>query len=306
LGDGTMKTKIFLLAILLFSEKLIAQSTTIEPAVFRLSTVTTNYCPASDKGKIYYNTIYNKTMYCAGTNTANFSEDYWQGNSDIYYLGKISLSLTPPTYELEVIAARATNLIVDGNIGFNTTTPTEKLELIDKEILIKSTADNKHWSLGYIDTGDRFEVREKGFAASMFATNGGNIGIGNLPYSDKLLVQGDVSYNGNLTVEGQGLLQNTSATQLRMFITTVDISSNSNLVAPNSCQAIGFSLGNNIFTTPPAVSIGQKTIGNSNDEKIIMTIEGVTSLGGKVRFCNNTATNINISSHSYSLVAIGQ
>jgi hypothetical protein len=303
-----MKTILCLAISLIFSAEIMAQSSLIQPDVFRLATVDSYNCPIEDLGKIFYNTFDNRLTYCAGIQITSATFQRWQGTSDIYYTGKVGLSNGLPSYDLDVNGKfRSNTLLINGKLGIKTDTPSEKVELKDSEIAMRSVADSKLWKFSYGEAGNVFQVTESGFSPRVSVANGGNIGIGTSANTNKLNVSGTVSYAGNVLVGGQGLMQNTSATQLKMYIGSFDISSGANPVGSNSCQTIGFNFNiSGIFTAPPSIALGQKTAGNTFDEKLIMSVESVTIGGGTVRFCNNTASTLTISSHSYSFVAIGQ
>lgn len=302
-----MKTKIIILALVLISESLLAQFTIIQPEVFRLATIANAPCPASDKGKIFFHTNHNLPYLCHGNQVVNkMGVDYWEGAPDIYYLGKIGISIIP-TYDLDVNGSTRINaIIVNGNVGVNTLTPTEKLELVNRDIYIKSSADETSWRIFNNDAGNRLEWRDLGLYV-MQINYGGNIVIGT-PNSitDKLKVDGDVAYAGSLSVEGKGTLANTDEKQLVMQLITSNTTSGSYTISNNTCGVVGFNFGSNQYTNPPVVILGQNISLTEHGPNLVKSIDSVTTLGGSIRVCNNTGGLITFFNQTYSLIAIGE
>jgi hypothetical protein len=311
-----MKKILFTAIILIFSERLLAQSSIVQPEVFRLATVATENCPVSDKGKIAFLTNLNTVGFCKGILSSGYLNEYWAGATiDTYYMGKVGINNNNPTYELELglgTNTRIQNLIVNGNVGMNTLTPTEKLELKDRPILISSTADAKIWAIKYTDNSNRFDIIDNNVSpTSLTVNNGGNIsiglGAGTLNLTNKLTVSGSVSYAGNLTVAGNGIISNTNAAQLKMFTTSFTTSSAGFVISANSCSTTGFGFPNGMFSSPPAVVLGQKISGGTADNGVVILIEsGVTQTGGLVKFCNNTNATIGVTNYTYSIIAMGE
>ncbi|RYU93862.1 hypothetical protein [Emticicia agri] len=305
-----MKLKLFILSIVFFSQKLSAQFTVIQPEAFRLaSNNISTHCPDSYIGRIFYDINDNTVKYCIGNLDSKATIPIWEGEADIYYMGKVGISQNIPSYELDILGkANINTLSIDGKVGINTETPVEKLELVNRDMVIRSSADTKSWVLATIFGSNRFEFREQGAGGRMIIKNNGNIDIGTISVTtDKLRVDGNVSYAGSLSVQGKGTLANTSSAQLKMITITSPATSANFYIDGNTCKTLGFSFGNNsIFTQPPVVVIGQKNTGSSNVEKIVLSVETITNTGGYIRFCNITSGEISIPNVSFSLMAIGQ
>ena len=302
-----MKLKIFLLALLLFSEKLLAQFNAVQPEIFRLATVPTTTCPASDIGRIFFNTTANVFMVCSDININKIPSSPWEDNAGISYTGKVGINKTSPAYDLDISgSANITNLFVNGNVGIGTVTPNEKLHLSNRDIFINSTVDAKSWRIYNNDINNKFEWREDG-QFRLQINYGGNINIGsiNAP-THKLLVNGDVAYGGNLTVEGKGILSNTNANQLVMQVITTTPTSNVFSILNNTCGTLAFTFAGNPFTASPAVFIGQNLSNPQLGTSIIKSIESVTTTGGTIRFCNQAGGAISFGNQTFSLIAIGQ
>jgi hypothetical protein len=297
---------IFFLSILVSFSSL-AQSTSIEPQVFKLH-LSTNACPTADyTGSIFYNTDFNLLTYCTGANSSIFGAGDWIGISPIYRNTNVGIRRGTPLYELDINGTnRATNFYVTDKLGVGTTTPpTEKVEIVDRQLTISSTADATSWRQRYTDAADKFDIAEGGLSR-LLMDNGGNMGIGSSSPTYKFYVSGDVNYNGNLREGGFGTMASTETTVQKMVTTTLSITNNL-LVNANACvtwPSNTFPSGTN-FANPPAAFLGNKISGNSNDDHVVMTIENVTTSGVMVRFCNNKATAIGLINVSYSIIAIG-
>jgi hypothetical protein len=295
---------IFLLSILVSFSSL-AQSTSIEPNVFKLH-LSTNACPTADyTGSIFYNTDFNLLTYCTGANSSIFGAGDWMGISPIYRNTNVGIRRGSPLYELDINGYnRATNFYVSGKIGIGTTTPTEKVEIVDRQLAIGSTADATSWRQRYTDASDKFDIAEGGLSR-LLMDNGGNIGVGSSSPTHKFSVSGDVNYNGNLREGGFGTMASTETTVQKMVTTTLSITNNL-LVNANACTTWpSNAFPGGTFTNPPAAFLGNKISGNSNDDQVVMTVEDVTTGGVRVRFCNNKATAISLINVSYSIIAIG-
>lgn len=306
-----MKTLFFLAATLFFSTKAIAQSVIIQPELFSLANVSGNTCTATDIGKMYWNTDLNKFIYCTSSLNYKFSNEYWAANgSDIYYLGKVGISNTNPTYDIDMgpgAVTRTQNLIVNGNVGIETNTPTEKFEIKDREISITSTADVYSWRIRNFDVSDRLEFLDAG-QRTLYVNYGGNITIGTTSpiNTHKLYVNGDVSYAGSLSVEGKGTLSNTNANQLVMHTVTSTITSGSFSVLNNGCATTFFMFPANTFTASPTVFLGQNLSNPRLGDELIKSIINVTTSGGSIQFCNHTGGAISLANQTFSVIAIGQ
>lgn len=304
-----MKTILFIAVFLFFSSKTMAQLSIMQPELFSLANVTGNFCLAGDNGKMAYNSTLNQFIYCANIGTTAYPLQYWSTNgSDIYYLGKVGIGFGAPTYDLEINSKiRTQNAIVIGNVGINTTTPTEKLELKDRAISISSTIDNYSKRIENSDASNRLDFYDNG-QRIMNVNYGGNISIGqNLNINThKLYVDGNVSYANSLSVEGKGTLSNTSATQLVMTTVSSIATPSSFFVTNNSCETAAINFPVNTFTAPPAVFLGQNLSSPQLGETLTKTIINITTTNGNIRFCNNTGAGINISNQTFSIIAIGQ
>lgn len=305
----TMKLIILILAFLVFSIKIMGQSATIQPELFTVPTATSlvNVCLESGKGKIFIHPSSHSFCYCF--TSANYDQplEKWEANgSDIYYLGKVGILNNFVNYDLDISGElRTPTLIVNGNVGINTNTPTEKLELKDRPINIESTADAKLWQIKNVDSGNRLEFVEFLFNASMFINYGGSIGIGNLPTTDKLKVHGDVAYAGSLSVEGKGTLANTATTQLVMQLVTSQTTTGTYTISNNTCGVVLFSFPTT-FTATPALVLGQNISSLEQGANLVKTVDTVTTSGGTIRVCNNTGGGLSFSNQTFQLMAIGQ
>lgn len=305
-----MKLKLILIFILFLSEKLMGQYTVAQPDVFRLAQNSNIPCPISDIGKIFYYTANDMVLYCRGNASSQNAGSYWKGIQDIYYMGNVSINNGTPSYNLDAFgSAQFKALLVNEKIGINTNTPTEKLELVDRSIFIRSTSDAKLWALANSYTYDRLEFHEDGGIERMYVKYGGIVVIGdtdNLPVTDNLSVKGDASYAGSLSIEGKGILANANTSQLIM--NTIRTSSTGTLffMDDNTCKTKAFSIPSGTFTQAPAVIQGQKIAGNYIDDKLVISIQNVTTTGGVMMFCNNSGGAIYLDNAVFSLIAIGQ
>ncbi|MBA4853964.1 hypothetical protein [Emticicia sp. BO119] len=301
-----MKSKLLIFCILIFSQELAAQSTVVQPEVFRLSKNLDTACPQWEAGKVYYHTPTNTVKYCGDDLLEKSITTYWEGNADIYYMGKVGISKNSPLDELDVLSrARFNTLLVEGRIGINTSTPTEKLEIVNRRIDIISSTDEVTWTLFNFDAADRFEFRGQG-VTKMLIKYGGNICIGATTNTEKLRVEGDVSYAENLTIEGKGILTNSNANQLQMYTFASSTSNRDFYIGSNTCSTISFSFPSNQFTVAPAVFLGQSLAPTQSGLNLIKSIVNVTAAGGQIQFCNLTAGEISFGNQSFSLIAIGQ
>lgn len=307
-----MKSKLLIFTFLFFSGKLIAQFVVVQPEVFSLAKNSNFPCPVSDMGKIFYNSNENIVMYCKDLNTTEYAFSYWEGSSDIYYMGKIGINSNTPSYDFDVSGiARFSSLSVNDKVGINTITPTEKLDLLDRRISIKSTADVKNWGLINSEASDWFEFREQGsggVGGRMNIKYGGNIGIGNAANTDKLRVDGDVSYAGSLSIETKGTLSNTNASQLLIQEIITSPTGINFFINKNTCKTKQFYFPNQFdFSQAPVVILGQANAINGSHKELVISIETVTTSGGVIRLCNNTGLTLTVDDEvRFSLIAIGQ
>jgi hypothetical protein len=301
-----MKTLKLLSIIILLSAKGFAQSVTLEPNVFRLASSNGGNCPSGHEGKIQYDTQTNRMIYCTGVSTSESASSHWIGNSSIYYNGKIVIRNNNPTVELDVNGSMlANNLYVADKVGIATQTPTEKFEVLNQPIQIRSSTDiSNTYRFRYLDASDRLDIVEGG-STRMFVQNGGNVTIGATTGTNKLHVAGTGSFADNVVANGGSVMQNTSATQLKMITVTATTPTGTFTVFAGGCDSIGFSFPSSTFNTAPAVFIGQKISGSTLDNQLVMTVENVTTTGGRLKFCNNTTSHTSILNYSYSLIAVG-
>lgn len=288
----------------LFSFKVLAQFSVVQPEVFQLSKVPNYPCPVSDIGKIFYNTTEERMLYCSGIYTVSVGGEFWQGTGNIYYMGSIGLRKASPSYSLDVNGKLRSTKFTADKIGIGNTTPTEKIELTNRQMAISSSADAIVYKFVYQDVADRFEMSEGGLAR-IFMANGGNVGIGSIPNTDKLRVTGDANFEGNLLVEGEGIAYNSNATQLKLHIGGFT-TPNTFTITNSSCLTTSFTLSGSPFSGNPAIAVGQKTTGIPTPEKLVISVENVTTNTGTVRFCNHSGSTISLSNATFSLIAIGQ
>lgn len=299
-----MKTINLFFVISLFSFKILAQFSVVQPEVFQLSKVPNYPCPTSDIGKIFYNTTEERMLYCSGTYTTSAGGEYWKGTGNIYYMGSIGIRRGLPGYSLDINGKLRSTIFSADKIGVGNTNPTEKIDLTNRQMAITSSADAVLYKFVYQDAADRFEIAEGGLGR-IFMANGGNIGIGSLPNADKLRVTGDANFEGNLVVEGEGIAYNSNATQLKLHIGSFT-TSNTFTITNNSCLTTSFTLSGSPFTGNPAVAVGQKTTGIPTPEKLVISVENVVTNSGTVRFCNHSGSTISLSNATFSVIAIGQ
>ncbi len=298
-----MKTITILVLTAIISFKSFAQSTIIQPEVFQLH-LSTAACPSADyTGSIFYNSNSNLFNYCVGINNFRAGGGHWIGTTSIYRNSIVGIRKGIPLYDLDINGNnRATDFYVGGNIGIGTSTPIHKIELVDREFAISSTADASIWKHRYL--ADRFDIVEGGLQRLQIY-NGGNMGIGGYSFTPKLYVNGAVNFDGNLRESGFGTMASTETTVQQMATATMTVSSLS--IPANSCATWGFSKPSSaLFTNPPAGFIGNKISGSSADEHILLTVENMTTSGGTVRFCNNLSSARTLSSIVYSIVMIGE
>lgn len=308
-----MKLAIFFVGILFLTQKSMAQFSELTADAIGLPNLTITPCSAGNTGKLYYNAVDNKVSYCINfVNSSSYAESKWERkNNNIYYTkGLVGINKSTPAYPLDVNGTGRFNstLSVGAKVAINSSVPPiEKFQITDGNFAIKSTADAKLWRLTYADGGDRFEITETGFSPRMIINNGGAIGIGTVPSATAALnVSGGGAFSGNVSSANVGMLQNSNATQLKLYTGSITTPSSTFLVQSNGCNVAGFNFPAGTFTAAPAVAVGNKTAGGTFDQRLTLTVESVTSTGGYVRFCNPTATNVSLLSYSYTIIAIGQ
>jgi hypothetical protein len=307
-----MKLAILFVGILFLTQKSMAQFSELTVDAPSLPNLTATPCSEGNIGKLYYNAVNGKVCYCINyVNSSSFAESKWERkNNNIYYTkGLVGINKSTPAYPLDVNGTGRFNspLSVGAKVAINSSVPpVEKLHITDGNIAIRSTADAKLWRLSYADGGDRFEITETGFTPRMIINNGGAIGIGTVPSTAALNVSGGGAFSGNVSSANVGMLQNSNATQLKLYTGSITTPSSTFLVQSNGCNVAGFNFPSGTFTAVPAVTVGNKTAGDTFDQRLTLTVESVTSTGGYVRFCNPTATNVSLLSYSYTIIAIGQ
>lgn len=281
-----------------------AQFTVMQPETFKLSVVDNYPCEAGQTGKIFFNNTQNNIVYCEGLNITQQAGEYWDevGLNKINYMGKIGIGLNLPNYELDVSGFINTTNLVSTQLGIGTTTPTEKVELLNRSIAFSSTADLTTYRITYQDAADRLDFIEGGISRILIA-NGGNVSFGSTPSSSKLYISGDVNYDGNLSIEGKGILYNNTAQQLRLITNTFSTGNIS--ILNNACITWGFSFPSNSFTSAPAVAIGNLVSGTYTGE-VVISVENATSSGATARFCNHSGGGLNLSNFTFAYFAIGQ
>ena len=313
----TMKKLILICSLTIFSLTAFAQVysftnyTVIQPNIFQLKLYGYRQCPVEYKGILYFDTQKNKVVYCISNSNDIAAGSQWEGITSAYYTGGfVGIGTISPAYHLDVSGtARFSNtLFVNSKLGINTLIPTEKLELLDRSLLIRSTTDNINWSFSYRDIYDRVDL-SYGSGGPLYLFNGGNMlltsSAGVVNGTDKLKVEGDASFVGDVTVGGYGTISSTAAAQLKLYPSSLIINTQF-IVSANSCSTWSFSVPNGTFSSIPVVAIGNKISGNSFDEKMTMTVESVTLNTATIRFCNSSATPQDINGNSYSIIAIGQ
>ena len=308
-----MKKLLLIFSLTIVSLTIFAQTSIIQPNVFQLAITSTYNCPTGNKGKIYFDPIYNGVIFCTGVGLATSAYSPWQGLSNSYYMGGfVGIRQGTPAYNLDVNShGRFSNtLFVNTKLGINTLTPTEKLEIVDREMTIKNTADATFWRFRYRDASDRFELFESinNATSGIFVNNGGNAGLGGVASAtNKLNVVGDAYFNSDVTVGGYGIIANTDAAQLKLYTSIYTTGSTFGL-STNGCTTIpqGIAFPNGTFSTTPAVSVGNKISGINTDERITITIESVAINTASIRFCNSSSSSVGLNSMSYAIIAIGQ
>ncbi len=302
-----MKATLLVFISLFFSTRILSQSGIIQPELFRIPTPASLFevCTDSNKGKVFLMPEFNLFSYCYGANAYKQPIEKWGVNNfGIHYLGKVGFGISNPGYELQTFTnTRFQTLIVDEKIGINTSTPTEKLELKDREIAFMGPDDVQKWRLRNLDISDRFEFLEDG-QTKMIINYGGNIRIGDVPSTDKLSVAGNVSYAGGLAVEGKGILSNSNATQLVMHTFNSMTTSNILVVQSNACAVLGISFPVSTFTTAPAIFLGRNISNNPVGQNLIKSITNVTTTSAQIRICNTTGNDVAFTNQSFSVIVL--
>lgn len=80
-----------------------------------------------------------------------------------------------------------------GNVGIGTTTPADRLQITNGNLRFTNTTDAKNWVLAYDAANDYFYIDEFGFTRHVFIKNGGNVGLGRVPTTNRLEVNGSAS-----------------------------------------------------------------------------------------------------------------
>lgn len=286
-----------------------AQSGEINPNYFKLPHSSSLNC-SSGSSKLFFNTTVNEAAYCNGIYYYQLYSNWVRQGNSIYYNGKVCIGLpTLITHELELVNNSSNmnvrnSLQVDGRIGINTTTPSEKVELIGRPIRFRRPIDSQYWLIDYaeVENGFRFQNSSLPYS-SMIIKNEGNVFIGNTTGTgtNKLNVFGDGTYEGNITIGGLGMMQSTTANQLKMYQGTFTYSST---IAGNSCitSTTILNIPTGTFTSPPAIFMGNG--GSFNG--LTINIESVTSISANVRFCMIGSSSVNPIGTTFSFTAVGQ
>jgi hypothetical protein len=313
-----MKKIIFtlLLSIYLGTGTLVfAQFNQSSPQTFQTYLSNGGYCPNLNyKGSIHYDTQSNKLVFCTGANTIQSGSSVWANATGgiSYSSGNIGIGLTSPSYDLTMgngtTARFANNLLITNKLGINTNTPSEKLELNNTFFQIFSSTDIVFWNIRHVVGNSAFGIDCSLAGSSKLYVKSGNVGIGGIiSPTSKLDVLGSGSFAGNVTSAGKGLLQNSTSAQLNYFEFGANIVNNFT-ISGNSCSTVDFPIPlSYLFTSPPAVAFSYKYSDGLTDDRIIISIEGVTTTTVTLRFCNTSSTSRTISANEgYRLVCFGE
>ncbi len=309
-----MKKIIFTLLFLTYfctGTLVFAQYNQSSPNTFQTFLSNGGYCPNSNyKGSIHYDTQSNKLVFCTGVNSIQSGSSVWaNATGGISYLsGNIGIGVTSPTFGLEMgsgtFARFSNSLFITGKLGINTNAPSEKLELVDTHIRIFNIFDNVKWSQSH-NINNVFEFANSLVGGPRLYIKSGNIGINQINPTSKLSVVGNVSFAGNVTSAGKGLLRNSTSTQLDFTHITVSLGASYSILG-NACLTIDVDLPPG-FAAAPAVALSSKWNDNASDDRIIITIEGVTTTTATLRLCNTSATVRPISrNEGYTLIIVGE
>lgn len=113
-----------------------AQSTTFLPDVFELPKISTaQTCTSAQKGRMYYDEITNKVLYCNGIGW-NSPGSQWKnsfGTDNIYFQDNVGIGNANPAYKLDVNGSAVINhnLIVKGSMNFGAISEEEGFNIIN-------------------------------------------------------------------------------------------------------------------------------------------------------------------------------
>ncbi len=310
-GDAplkTMKKLFFLFIIQHLAFSIYAQSGTMLPDGFIVPNLATApACTVADKGKTYYNTTSNQMMVCNGTSWVGATEVWGKtGNNIFYTAGKVGINLPSPLYDLDVNGTgRFTNASATG-LGIGGAAPSSGLEVYNGAIAITNTADAKTWKYEYSEPNNYLSLQENGVIRMIF-NNGGNIGIGAAPPAEKLSVDGNGSFTGDLTVNGgKGLVRSFNSTQLKYHLATVSLGASFTVNAASCQTATSSTLSPAGFTASPTVTVANLVSGTGDFGKLVTIVSSTTTTQATIRICNPTASSITLSNIFFNLICIGQ
>ncbi len=285
-----------------------AQSGTMLPDGFVLPNLATipHACNAPDKGKTFYNTTTNQMMVCNGVSWVGTTEVWSQEGSNIKYTtGNVGINTNTPLHSLDVNGSGRFNQAIAKGLGIGGAGPATGIEVFNGAIAITSTADAKTWRYQYDAPNNYLSLQENGVNRMIF-TNTGNITIGSVLPTARLTVDGTGSFAGNITVNGgNGLVRNTTGTQLKFHTATVSTGAGFSVLAGGCSTATG-SLTAGGFTAAPQVSLANLVSGSGDYGKLVTNVQSSTTTQAVVRFCNPTAANITLTNIVFNLICIGQ
>jgi hypothetical protein len=308
-----MKSLFSIIAFLFFTNKLLAQSSEINNNYFKLPASEAFTCPNGTINKLFYNLPTNTASYCGGIYYFPIDANWVrEGNSIYYNAGKVGIGIpTTPLYELEFFSPSTNmnvrnNLQVDGNIGINTINPSEKVELYNRRITFGRTIDITLWHALYEDGFDGFSFKEANNPPTLLLKNGGNVGLGTTSPSTKLSVNGTGSYDGNITVEGLGMIQSSTANQLIMYQSSFTTPTTFTIAA-GTCQStpVPITIPTGTFSVAPAIFIGNQISGILGNG-VTINVESVTATSANIRFCNINSSAASVNNSIFKYTAVGQ
>jgi hypothetical protein len=185
-------------------------------------------------------------------------------------------------------ASERMRITSDGNVGIGTSSPGEKLGILNGNIQLLATSgdpyirltDNgvRNWYLKVVDTSDYFEVGGT-TAKSLIVTGAGSVGIGDSAPSYKLDVSGSVRVYGQSGLTGGVILRSSSSTQGNI---RPSVGNGTVLISDDSGGATrGLTVNNNGGVTISTANASQNIIeGQANGSQVMcLNYSGNIGLG---------------------------
>lgn len=282
----TMKKLFILFSIQYLSFSIFAQSISLDPNSLQLPRLAVSpTCAVADKGKMIYNTSQEKVLYCNGTTwidpTTGGVPNNWVNAGYNSYLsnliGNVGIGTSSPTYTLDILHGGQTGIRVKSSSWYSVV----DIDAANGDGSLRFFKDGvKKWALNSTPSND-FQIYQFDNSTRLFiqSTNG-NVGIGTTSPSQKLHVAGSAVVDGNLKVNsGNGIVRSDDATQMMIQDYATPPNINFSLAAGAMIGPISF--GFSTFTSSPSISFGD-TIGITNPQNLVFTIESVTTSGASI------------------------